>query len=203
MSSSNKQSSHVATMRRSIASLAARLMAEDGVSDYGLAKRKAARQLGVSDSEALPGNNEVEEELRVYQSLYQGQEQRERLAHLRKVALRAMELLHPFKTYLTGSVLDGTAGRYSRVSLEVFADDMKAVEIFLLNSGLHYTQESLRHPGRADAPEMVFEFQLEETPVTLAVYDALAERSRPRSARGRGPERAHAQAVRALIEDAA
>ena len=33
-------------LRREIAALAARMMAEDGISDFGFAKRKAARQLG-------------------------------------------------------------------------------------------------------------------------------------------------------------
>ena len=74
-------------MRRDIASLAARLMAEDGIDNFGLAKRKAARQLGAPDSEALPTNQEVEDALRAYQALYQEDELRERLSVLRHEAL--------------------------------------------------------------------------------------------------------------------
>src|SRR5215218_3131130 len=71
--------------RRSVASLAARMMAEDGINDYGHAKRKAARSLGLEEGEALPTNEEVEIELRAYQSLYQEDEQREHLGELRRV----------------------------------------------------------------------------------------------------------------------
>src|SRR5215510_7849267 len=65
-------------MRNRIAAAAARLMAEDGLEDFALAKRKAARQLGAEDTQSLPKNEEIEAELRAYQSLYQGEEQRER-----------------------------------------------------------------------------------------------------------------------------
>ena len=84
-------------MRRSIAALAARLMAEDGIADYGLAKRKAARQLGAPETEALPNNAEIETELRAYQALYQVDEQRERLLDMRRAAAEVMRLLDPFK----------------------------------------------------------------------------------------------------------
>ena len=76
--------------RRAIAARAARLMAEDALGDFGTAKRKAARQLGFADNQALPSNDEVEAELRSYQLLFQNDEQRERLGELRAVALELM-----------------------------------------------------------------------------------------------------------------
>ena len=69
------------------------MIAEDGVSDYGLAKRKAARQAGAPDSRNLPTNLEIEEALRAYQQLYQADEHPERLQHLRELALEMMRLL--------------------------------------------------------------------------------------------------------------
>jgi hypothetical protein len=74
-------------MRRLIAYEAARLIAGDGSLDYGTAKRKAARQLGVPDSRALPDNLEIEEALRSYQSLYLGDKQRDQLSDLRQLAM--------------------------------------------------------------------------------------------------------------------
>ncbi|HEU4645360.1 MAG TPA: hypothetical protein VFS80_07330, partial [Burkholderiales bacterium] len=71
-------------MRARIAATAARLMAEDGIDDFALAKRKAARQLGAPDTEALPANHEVEAELRAYRALYQAEEHSERIAELRR-----------------------------------------------------------------------------------------------------------------------
>jgi hypothetical protein len=60
-----------ASHRANIASAAARLMAEDGITDYHQAKRKAARQLGLPEHSPFPDNAEVEAELRAYRSLYQ------------------------------------------------------------------------------------------------------------------------------------
>ena len=57
-------------MRSRIAHLAARLMAEDGIEDYALAKRKAARQAGVPDTRELPANEEIDAALRAYQQIY-------------------------------------------------------------------------------------------------------------------------------------
>ena len=83
-------------MRHRIAHMAARMIAEDGIADYGLAKRKAARQAGAPDSRNLPTNVEIEEALRAYQDLYQGDEHPERVARLRELALDTMRMLDAF-----------------------------------------------------------------------------------------------------------
>src|SRR5262245_21446964 len=119
-------------MRARIAAAAARLMAEDGIDDYALAKRKAARQLGAPDTEALPRNDEIEAELRAYRELYQAEEHPELIAELRRVALEAMRAFERFNPYLTGPVLAGTAGPYSEIELQLFPDSAKDVELFLL-----------------------------------------------------------------------
>ena len=100
-------------------------MAEDGITDYHHAKRKAARQLGLPEHAAFPDNAEVEAELRAYRSLYQGEEHAEMLAAMRHSALDLLELLANFSPYLTGSVLEGAAGEHSRIDILVFADSAK------------------------------------------------------------------------------
>src|SRR6185295_10768996 len=107
-----RKSNRQTETRARIAAAAARLMAEDGMDDYALAKRKAARQLGAESTHALPDNEEIEAALRTYQALYQGDEQRQRIHMLRDHALRAMQALEAFRPYLYGPVLAGTAGRY-------------------------------------------------------------------------------------------
>src|ERR1700757_5313725 len=102
-----------ANLRRHLAYIAARMMAEDGIADYGAAKVKAARQAGLSDANLLPDNQEIEEALREYQGLYQKEERPAQLRHLREVAVRAMRELEAFRPALVGSVLSGTAGMYS------------------------------------------------------------------------------------------
>ena len=106
-------------MRQRIAAVAARLMAEDGIDDFALAKRKAARQLGAPETEALPRNDEIEEELRAYRALYQADEHAARTAELRRIALEAMRALEHFSPYLTGPVLKGTAGPYAEIELQL------------------------------------------------------------------------------------
>src|SRR5438270_10296526 len=90
-------------MRVRIAAAAARIMAEDGIDDFALAKRKAARQLGADQTQALPANEEIEAELRAYRTLYQADEHPVRIAELRRIALGAMQELAQFTPYLTGA----------------------------------------------------------------------------------------------------
>ena len=132
--SSNRQSQ----LRQLIAQSAARMMAEEGISDYAHAKRKAGRQLGVIDSQCMPTNSEIEEEIRVYHDIYNSDEQPEALLQLRKDALLVMQLLARFNPHLTGAVLDGTAGKYADTHIHLFADSLKEVEIFLLNQQIPY-----------------------------------------------------------------
>lgn len=124
--------------RARIAHLAARIMAEDGIEDYGLAKKKAARQAGVADTRQLPGNDEIDAALRTYREIYQADGHRAQLAELREIAVRAMTELDAFNPHLTGSVLNGNAGKYAGIQLQLFTDDAKAVELFLLDRGIEY-----------------------------------------------------------------
>ncbi len=196
-----EQKSKQQQMRTRIAAVAARIMAEDGIEDFAMAKRKAARQLGAVDTQSLPNNDEIETELRAYQALYQGEEQRERLRHLRSQALAAMEQLADFKPYLTGPVLKGTAGRYADIDLQVFADSGKELEIFLLNRNIPYQTSELRHySGNQERAVSVLSLDWQGTPVRVAVYCPEDERrSVKTSPMGRPLERASLDAVRTLV----
>jgi len=125
-------------LRQLVAQHAARMMAEDGVSDYGYAKKKAGRQLGVVDANCLPSNAEIEEEIRLFHDIYNSDDQPEALRILRQDALATMQIFARFNPHLTGSVLDGTAGQYAETHIHLFADSAKDVEIFLLNQQIPY-----------------------------------------------------------------
>ena len=190
---------HIDAMRRDIASLAARLMAEDGISDYGMAKRKAARNLGAPDSEALPTNQEVEEALRNYQSVFQEDELRERVALLRRSALELMRRLEDFHPYLTGPALDGTAGRYAEAEIELFADSAKDVEIYLLNQDIAYEYVGNQRTT-PDGPEARLRLDAGEATVLLSIYPIGRERRRRRNPHtGVVADRARTDAVAALL----
>jgi len=130
-------------LRRHIAYLAARLMAVDGIADYASAKQKAARQAGLADAQLLPDNSEIEEALREYQGLFQGEDQPEHLRYLREVAVKVMREFEEFRPVLVGSVLNGTAGQHSDVNLQLYADDSKALTMFLVNKRYRF-EESTR-----------------------------------------------------------
>ena len=125
-------------MREQLAHQAAKLMAEDGITDHAFAKRKAARQLGATDTQHLPSNQEVDEALHSYRALYQHDDHSDILRRLREEALATMHLLMEFRPYLTGSVLNGTAGKHSDINLMLFSDDAKAVLLFLLKRNIPF-----------------------------------------------------------------
>jgi hypothetical protein len=125
-------------MREQLAQQAAKLMAEDGITDHAFAKRKAAKQLGASDTQHLPSNQEIDEALHSYRALYQHDSHPDILYQLREEALAAMRLLEPFHPYLTGSVLSGTAGEHSDINLMLYSDDEKAVLLFLLKHNFEF-----------------------------------------------------------------
>lgn len=184
-------------LRSELVQMAARLVAEDGM-DYGFAKRKAVRQLGLPESFPLPSNAEVEDAVRDYQAIYQEEEQAERLAWLRGAALDLMRRLAPFTPYLTGSVLDGSAGRHARIDLLLYPDSAKEVEIFLLDQGIPF------HHGnpKNDRVEAVLVIDDEDMPANLIVMPPREERINFKGHDGRSRERARIEAVEAICEAA-
>lgn len=182
-------------VRASIASAAARLMAEDGITDYHLAKRKAARQLGLPEHTAFPDNAEVEAELRAYRSLYQGEEHAELLLALRSTALDLLDLLAPFHPYLTGSVLEGTAGEHSRIDILLFPDSAKEVEIYLLNRGIDVEHADPKN----ERVEAVLVMETDTADANLVIMAPSQERVVLKYRDGRPRERIRADALRALL----
>ncbi len=136
-----RQSKHI---RLQVAHKAAQMMAEEGISDYAFAKRKAAKFFGLMDGDALPSNDEINDAIKEHQAIYFDEEHEERLKILRLEALSLMKQLMAFNPHLTGGVLDGTAGRYPTIHIQLYADSMKEVEFFLLNHSIAYETRDLK-----------------------------------------------------------
>jgi len=181
------------SVRSTIAAAAARLMAEDGISDYHHAKKKAARQLGLPDNVGFPDNAEVEAELRAYRELYQG----DILAAMRHSALDLMELLAAFNPWLTGSVLDGTAGEHSSIDILLFADSAKEVEIFLLNRGIDVNHAQPRH----EKVEAVLQVETDTVDANLIILPPHLERVSLKHRDGRPRERMRAAELHLLLKE--
>jgi len=165
-------------MRSSIAAAAARIMAEEGIHDFALAKRKAARRLGAPATEALPGNEEIEAELRNYLALYQAAEHPERVAELRQLALEAMRAFESFHPYLTGSVLAGIAGPYAEIDLQLFPESTKELELFLIDRNIAYeASDERRYTGDRARAVAVVTLDWQGVTLRLSVFDPRDERT--------------------------
>lgn len=188
-------------MRARIAAAAARIMAEDGVDDFALAKRKAARQLGAVETHSLPRNDEIEAELRAYRALYQAEDHPEVIDELRRVALDAMQALERFSPYLTGPVLSGIAGPYAEIDLQLFPDSAKEVEIFLLDRNIPFTtQETRRYSGDRARAVSLISLAWQGVPLRLSVFDPRDERVALKTSQvGRVMERAGIAEVGAIL----
>ena len=190
---------NLSQQRARIAGVAARLISENGISDYALAKRKAAQSLGLPENAQLPENSEVETELRSFHRLFHDKEQTAAVARLRQKACEVMTVVQRFVPYLTGAVLDGTAGRYAEIDIQLFTDSAKDVEIFLLNEKIDYEHST----PRSDRAEAVLTLHSEGIPVNLIVYPSREERITYRTRDGRVRPRARLDVVNKLMLAAA
>ncbi|HJV51590.1 MAG TPA: hypothetical protein VJ652_09030 [Noviherbaspirillum sp.] len=196
-------SSNLETLRAEIAAAAARMIAEDGA-DYGTAKRKAAKQiLGNTKvrGDFMPDNAQIEEEVRQYNELFFAESQPARLLHLRKLALRMMTELAQFSPYLTGAVLNGTAGEHSDIHLQLFAPSAKDVEIFLINKNVDFdVSESTHFKGRGE-PVETLSFLWQNEGIHLALYETDDLRGAVKGNAEGKMVRADIEAIRTLIAE--
>jgi hypothetical protein len=199
-------------LRQLIAQQAARMMAEDGISDFAYAKKKAGRQVGTVDNNILPSNAEIEQELKLYNALFLSDEQPENLLNLRKSALFTMQLLERFNPHLTGAVLDGTAGLGSETHIHLFADSLKDVEMFLLNQDIPFetNEKSYRvmNDGKRDKKGdtrkkvPVFSLEMASGMIKLSVFEVDEIRvATKRAADGSNAERADIAEVKVLLKE--
>lgn len=189
-----------------IAAAAARMVVEEGL-EYGPAKRRAVRQLGLNSRSALPDNEEVEEAVREYIDIFCADTQPAELAALRRLALTWMERMERFRPYLAGAVWHGTATRLSDIYIQLFCDDPKSAEMALIDNRVDYEARSVRgfngEPVEALSLSSVSRELGEAIGVHLMIYDHDDVRGAlKRDSRGRAP-RGDIAAVRALVENRA
>jgi len=125
-----------------IAATAARLVVEEGM-EFGPAKRRAVRELGLSPRQALPDNDLLEREVFDYVQLFCTDTQPQELLALRQLALTWMRRLEEFRPHLSGAVWRGTATRLSDIYIQLFCDDSKQAELQLLDKGVRFEVSSV------------------------------------------------------------
>ncbi|NDC60993.1 MAG: hypothetical protein EBZ60_03105 [Betaproteobacteria bacterium] len=187
-----------------IAISAARLVVEEGL-EYGPAKHRALRQLGLHGNSPLPDNDLVEEQVFDYLRLFHAETQPKELLALRHLALMWMQRLQAFRPHLSGAVWRGSATRLSDIYIQMFCDDPKSAELHLIDQGVSYAAQSVKgFKGEAVDTLSIQSFcpELSEyIGVHLMVYDHddLRGALRPDS-QGRSP-RGDTEALRQLLDN--
>ncbi|HXC58236.1 MAG TPA: hypothetical protein VN645_02905 [Steroidobacteraceae bacterium] len=193
-------------LRSAVAQEAARLMAEHGIQDYLVAKRKAAERYGVMEGAFLPKNTEIEAALRSHQRLFGGAQHERNLQEQRSTALQAMLLLEKFEPRLVGAVLNGSATEYTDIQLHVFSDSPEAITLHLLDQRFDY--EVFERRVRMTTERVIavpsVRFELGEETVEAFVFSRDGIRQAPISpVDGKPMRRASRQEVLQLQDDAA
>lgn len=186
-----------------IAAQAARWVVEEGL-EYGPAKRRAAKELGLSGRGTLPSNDLLEDAVRDYIAVFCADSQPQELAALRRMALVWMARLAEFRPYLGGAVWHGTATRKSDIYLQLFCDDSKSAEIALIDQRMAYVARTITgFHGEAVEALSVHAFcddLNEDIGVHLMIYDFDDVRGAMRSdAKGRAPRGDMAAVQRLLL----
>jgi hypothetical protein len=193
----------MADLTDEIAASAAQCVVEEGL-EYGPAKRRALKVLGLPPKTPLPNNDQVEAQVREYIDIFCADTQPTELLALRQHALMWMTRLAAYRPYLSGAVWHGTATRLSDIYLQLFCDDAKSTEIELINQGVDFEARTVTglhgEPVEALSIHSFCQELGEEIGVHLLINDFDDVRGALKmDAQGRSP-RGDAEAVKRLIE---
>jgi hypothetical protein len=199
---SGQNQANMFDVKSEIAAVAARCVVEEGL-EYGPAKRRAIKALGLGPRAALPGNDDIEDAVAEYIAVFCAETQARELLALRRLALQWMDRLAVFRPHLGGAVWHGTATRLSDIYVQLFCDDCKSAEIALIDERVSYVPRTVTgfhgEPVEALSVHAFCAELKEEIGVHLMIYDHDDMRGalRPDS-KGRVP-RADATVLRRLL----
>jgi len=178
-----RNNSRADQLRRALAQEAARIMSEQGIDDFLLAKRKAAERLSVGDASVLPKNTEIEAALAEHHRLFGADDHQDTLQQLRRTALQAMQLLREFEPRLVGPVLIGTASAHSEINLHLFADQPESVAMRLMEQGIPHevAERRLRYEPTRVVAYPAFRFVAGRQPIDAVVFPVDGIRQAPAS----------------------
>jgi len=189
--------------RQMLAQEAARIIVNQGIQDFRVAKYKAAERLGMQYSGSLPGNTEIERAVSEHLQLFGRDSHVNLLRALRQAALAAMDMLSSFAPRLVGPVLHGTAASNSPINLHLFADNSEAVAMALQQSSVQYRPFERRLKSRRDQTDTfaAFRFTTSDAPIEATVFPVDGVRQAPISpVDGKPMQRADLNAVLSLLE---
>jgi hypothetical protein len=162
---------------------AARIICEDGLADYRLAKQKAVERLGLGFGTPLPSNADIQTAVIQYQRLFGGRAYADRLTKLRKTAVQAMRLLAEFQPRLVGAVAAGATTDQHHVQLHCFADKPESIDVLLESRGLRHevSERRYRYADGQTRDVPVLTFMAADVGVDVAVFPERGLRDAPLS----------------------
>lgn len=172
--------------RLRVAEEAARIILEDGEPDYGVAKRKAAQRVGVSDERKLPNAGEIDAAIKSRQSLFGLEPEDGWKQAVCSVALDLMQEFAAYEPRLVGGLVAGVLTPNSAVELHLFSDDAKSIAIHLLNRSVQY-EATDKEMGAKRERMPGFEFDWKGVPVEVTVFGVRSGRSLPSDTAGGRP----------------
>ena len=189
--------------RQRLAEEAARIILEEGVRDYGLAKRKAAAHLGMSGRREMPANTEVEaavlERNRLFADAADRREYRDRL----RAAAMVMERLAGLEPRLVGPLVTGIMEPQPLINLHGFSETVEEVIFQLGDMGIQCRSGERHYRGGQGTRVPFLSFRGPEgLDIELTVFPADGIRQAPPSPiDGRPMRRLGLPAVQELIAE--
>jgi len=191
--------------RRTICEEAARVMVDQGITDYQSAKRKAVNRLGLSPRRTdLPSNREIGDAMRIRLRLFDGQGARDRYRERMQRAGEVMAMLEDFRPRMVGALLEGIATKHGAVELHLFCDAPEHVMLHLEQLSLPHTpfDKRVRFPGDRYELTPGFAFEWRNSIFEALVFKCQRIRQAPLCPmEGRPMRRASVDRVQALRQD--
>jgi hypothetical protein len=172
-------------VKKHIASMAAEIIIEEGVSDYLYAKKKAAKYLNYNSYQILPSNNEIDEAIRDYQATFPSNNVADFIFY-QDIAIKIMSELEPFNPLITGTLQEGRVTNNQKILINLFTDNFKEIEYFLLSNNYQF---KTKDPKRLDNFLIKYILSYENIETELTVFDILEPRHKDKNKsmiKGRG-----------------
>ena len=152
--------------------MAAEIIIEEGVSDYLYAKKKAAKYLNYSLYQTLPSNIEIDEAIREYQATFPSNNAAD-FVFYKDIAINIMSELESFNPLITGTLQEGRVTNNQKILINLFADNFKEIEYFLLSNNYQF---KTKDPKRPDDFLIKYILLYENIETELTVFDIMEPR---------------------------
>jgi len=168
--------------RRAVCEEAARIMADESVRDFQLAKHKACEHLGLNHRRTpLPTNREIESAVLTRLRLFSGQSLADSLREIRRQATELMHLFAAFRPRLVGALLRGNITLDTRIELHMFAENPEDVADHLDRNNIpcQVFDKRVRFAGNRFVRIPGFRFSFGEKFVELLIFSTKQLREAP------------------------